>query len=219
MIPHLIKRRRLEHGLGLSTALLIIALISMTLMLVQSSVDRSLNRGLEARALSISRSIGAVARPSLLAYNYAALQVAADGAVDDPDIHYVLIRDKEGRLAASAGSVGAGLEPLPDQILGQLTRELRQDDTRILEASVPVLVEGTVEPWGSVTVALRGDLVAAELRVGMHDGSLVDALRRVRPETRRVSHATPSPKGSRLQRRAVRRPWRLPSSCRSDGGT
>jgi PAS domain S-box-containing protein len=164
VIPHLIKRRRLEHGLGLSTALLIIAMISTTLVMVQSSVDRSLNHGLEARALSVARSIGAVARPSLLAYNYAALQIAAAGAVDDPDIQYVLIRDKEGSLAASAGAVGAIPEPLPEQILGHLTRELRQDDTRVLEASVPVQVEGVVEPWGTVTVALRGDLVAAELR-------------------------------------------------------
>ncbi|MHC4429402.1 MAG: HAMP domain-containing protein, partial [Planctomycetota bacterium] len=171
MIRRWIKRRRLEHSFAISNALLVILVLGATMALVLSRVDTVLIRGLEARASSIAKSIGAVATPSLLAYNYAALQVAAEGAVGDPDLAYVVIHDKEGAVAGSAGLAalpGADLPALPAHAGRALTRGLTVEDgkrhsVRVFEAIVPVRVEGVQVPWGTVRVGLRYDRVDAEL--------------------------------------------------------
>ncbi len=163
---------RLEHSFALSTTLLVLLMISTTIAVVHTRMAASMRRSLEARGSSIGRSIGAVATPSLLAYNYPALQAAAEGAANDPGVEYVVIHDKEGVVAGISGD--------PD-LEGMIPRSFhlgpREDSShvvslengkgeveRIFEVVVPVLVEGVDEPWGAVRVALSYGPMTAELR-------------------------------------------------------
>src|SRR5262249_51831345 len=105
---------KLEWSFTISTVLLVVVLIGTTMCIVHSRLQSTLHRELELRGRSIARSIGAVATPSLLGYNYAALQLAAEGASVDADVLYVAIHDKEGTLAGAAGRERAPrLSPLP----------------------------------------------------------------------------------------------------------
>ena len=99
MIPAPVRRRPLEQSFADTTTLLVIIVIGATTVVVQQRMRGALERGLAGRGLAIGRSIAAVATPSLLAYNYAALQLAANGAVEDPALVYVEIHDKEGGAA------------------------------------------------------------------------------------------------------------------------
>ena len=171
MIPLWFKRRRLEHSFAVSTTLLVVLTIGATAALVHGRVLSALNRGLQDRGLAIANSIGAVATPSLLAYNYAALQIAAEGAVEDPALLYVVIHDKEGEIAGVAGSAlySSFFPSLPDEIDGPTSRQVNlvkeNDETiLVLEALVPVSVEGVHVPWGTVRVGLSYESVYAELR-------------------------------------------------------
>ncbi len=172
MIRAWIRRRTLERSFAFSTALLVILVISASMLLVRYRVSDSLARGLEARGLSVAQSIGAVATPSLLAYNYAALQIAAENAVDAPDLVYVAIHDKEGEIAGMARAIAveqSSFPALPDAISEPLSRDVTVLDEQgqklsLLESVVPVRVDGVDQVWGTVRVGVSHDPIAAELR-------------------------------------------------------
>ena len=64
---------------------------------------RILNRQSELRARSLAISLAAVARPYLLTYDYLTLQRMADATIQEPDLAYVVILDKEGKVAGYGG--------------------------------------------------------------------------------------------------------------------
>lgn len=166
------QNRSLEQNFSISTALLVLCLIGTTMVVVENRVRATMRRGLEARGTAIAKSIGAVATPSLLAYNYAALQMAAEGAAANESVVFVAIHDKEGVLAGMAGPVPAeSSAPSGYTSLVATTRDVEagrqaggSGNERIVEVSVPVLVDGVDAPWGRVRVGLPYEIVASELR-------------------------------------------------------
>lgn len=143
-----------------------------TMFLVHTRVLLGLRQELQTRGYSMARSIGAVATPSLLAYNYSALQLAAEAASNDLGVVYVVIHDKEGGVAGAAGrspvegtraaqAVGVVGSRVASTI--RVPRQGRGIES-VLHVSVPVFVEGVGEPWGSVHVGLSHDLISVELR-------------------------------------------------------
>ena len=163
---------RLEWSFTISTVLLVVVLIGTTMCVVHSRLQATLHRELELRGRSIARSIGAVATPSLLGYNYAALQLAAEGASGDVDVVYVAIHDKEGAIAGVAGRARAPLVsplPLPAGAAGPAsfdvdTRGAGGEVSRALEVVVPVHVDGSADSWGAVRVGLSRAQADADLR-------------------------------------------------------
>jgi PAS domain S-box-containing protein len=164
--------RTLEQSFSISTALLVLCVIGASMVVIENRVKANMRRGLEARGAAIAKSIGAVATPSLLAYNYAALQMAAEGAAGNDGVVFVAIHDKEGVLAGISGRAPAEatVEGAVDS-LAESSRDVevgRKDRAgsheRVIEVSVPVLVEGVEVPWGRVRVGLSYDIVASELR-------------------------------------------------------
>ncbi len=172
MIARVFRSRTLAQSFAIATTFLVFVIISTTMLVVQSRVEGTLREGLEARGMSIARSIGAVATPSLLAYNYPALQIAADGAVGDTGLVYVLIHDKEGAVAGIAGRPAAtALLSLPLAFVPKMANASQRTvsdgsggNERVLEVMVPVRVEGVDEPWGAVRVGLSYETVNAQLR-------------------------------------------------------
>jgi len=160
-------RRRLEESFAISTALTVVVLIGAVMFVVHSRLHGVLRRGLEERGLSIARSIGATSVNSLLTYNSAALQAAAEGAYQDTSATYVVIHDKEGQVAGAAGSMAAAALPLP-AAQGWTGRELEIDDGRgslqtVLEVSAPVRLRSSEDVWGTVRVGLSFASVEAEI--------------------------------------------------------
>ena len=172
MIARIFRSRTLAQSFAIATTFLVFVIISTTMLVVQSRVERTLREGLEARGVSIARSIGAVATPSLLAYNYPALQIAADGASGDTGLVYVLIHDKEGAVAGIAGrpaataSLSSAIAFIPKDASAsqRIIAGASGDAEQVLEVMVPVRVEGVNEPWGAVRVGLSYETVNAQLR-------------------------------------------------------
>lgn len=167
--------RSLERTFAVSTALLVLILMGSTMLAVRGRVASSLRAGLEARGESVARSIASITTPSLLAYNYPALQMAAEGASANPGVLYVAIHDKEGNLAGVAGHTPGGEPPASVGLIrgsGPTVSEVdvpRGDGAfeEALEVSAPVYVEGVSEPWGLVRVGLSVAPMAADLRATM----------------------------------------------------
>jgi len=208
MILRRIRERTLEQTFALSTALMVVLLIGTTLVLVHSRVAAILRATLVDRGASMARSIGAVATPSLLSYNYPALQAAAEAAAQDAGVAYVAIHDKEGNLAGQAGAapaaalVGGTLDPagMASDVVVAMPGEPAAE---VLEVAVPVSVEGVSEAWGTVRVGLTynrvmGKLAQVDLWLGVF-GVVLALLatiagrwvaRRVTAPLRRLSEAT-----------------------------
>ncbi len=168
----LYRSARLEHSFALSTALLVLVLTGATMFLVHSRLAGTLRAGLQARGFSIARAIGAVAAPALLAYNYPALQIAAEAACQDEGVVYAVIHDKEGNVAGAAGDRAA----LPGRAvpLGELPSARGSREVAVgradghwgtaLELVSPVFVEGVAEPWGIVRLGMAYEPVRRELQ-------------------------------------------------------
>ena len=160
--------RSLQRSMSLSTGLLVVLLMGITLLVVRARVGVSLRGNLEGRGEAIARSIGAVATPSLLAYNYPALQFAAEGAAGNSGVVYVVIHDKEGARAGAAGSVPAQLDgdrvALQASAVEGRVRGANGSEVDVLEVAVPVEVEGAGEPWGLVRVGMDLGAAAADMR-------------------------------------------------------
>ena len=184
MSPSVPSGRSLERTFAVSTAALVLILMGSTMLAVRGRVASSLRAGLEARGESVARSIASVTTPSLLAYNYPALQMAADGASANPGVLYVIIHDKEGNRAGAAGRTPAGGNlregtTIPDG--GPLVNEVEAvaadgEAERAIEVAVPVYVEGVSQPWGLVRVGLSVAPMAADLRATMLHMIVVGAL-------------------------------------------
>ena len=163
VISRLFRKRRLEESLAIAVGLLTVVLIGTTMVLVHTRVATWLQHEMEARGFAVARSIGAVATPSLLAYNYAALQIAAERAAGDDGVVYVVIHDKEGDVAGSAGRSGSATELRPESAV-KASRQVDVGSESVLELAMPVRVEGVDEPWGLVRVGLSYAPAAAALR-------------------------------------------------------
>jgi PAS domain S-box-containing protein len=170
VIRDFFNRRRLEESFAISTALLVFVLIGAVMLVVHSRVAEALRRALEARGASIVQSIGATSANALLAYNYAALQAAAEGAYEDSSVVYVAIHDKEGSVAGAAGLRPAPERKLADLPPGEPARfHVRVDDGNggaqsVLEVAAPVRIGPDGQVWGLVRIGLSFAPVAAELR-------------------------------------------------------
>jgi len=168
----LFRGRRIESSLSISTAVLLVLVLSVTMIVVERRVKENMRDDLERRGVAIARSIAAVATPSLFAYNYSALQMTAEGAAGDQGVVYVAIYDKEGALAGEAGRLPEGsplrLSSVSDprgvrEVEVQGEGDGRRHE-RVVEVAVPVRVEGVSEAWGRVRVGLSYEIVASELR-------------------------------------------------------
>ena len=86
------------------TSCLLILLLGTLGSILITHQSLTIRNQLERRGLAISRSLAATSKASLTTYNYIALEQAANQAQrDDPDIVYVIIHDKEGRVAGYSG--------------------------------------------------------------------------------------------------------------------
>jgi len=171
LIREFFRHRRLEQTFSISVAFLVIVLIGTTMTVVHSRVARTLRRNLEAQGMSVARSIGAVITPSLLAYNYAALQIAAEAASRDEGLVYVVIHDKEGAVAGRSGLASNGpssvtlLKPPREKATFDVAiADAAGEQETVMEVAFPVRVSGVEQPWGTVRVGLSYAPVKNELQ-------------------------------------------------------
>jgi two-component system sensor histidine kinase AtoS len=118
---------------------------------------------MERRGLVMAQSLAATSKAAFATYNYIALGQAANQALQDPDTAYVIIHDKEGRVAGYSGRPDLQSTLLDDEVSrgalsakGSVVRQTNwgEDRTPVLDIAVPVFLPGSDYRWGTVRVAL-----------------------------------------------------------------
>jgi PAS domain S-box-containing protein len=147
----------------IASCLLIVLLGALGFILVTHQRSTIRNQ-LERRGLAISQSLASTSKASLATYNYIALeQTANQTQKDDPDVVYVIIHDKEGRVSAYSGRAelqgtfiedGISLAALSaEQPLAQVAT-WGPDAIPVMDIAVPVFIPGSDHRWGTIRVAL-----------------------------------------------------------------
>ena len=156
-----------------ATAALLFVLMVIIVLLVGSRFTQSIKREAEARGQAVAHSIAAVSTNALLTYNYVTLEQNAEQASQGTDIVYVIILNKEERVAAFSGHSGwqgkylddpvnqkalATTQPIIQSVLWEETGE------RVLDIDVPVFISGSEMKWGTVRVGLSLERMYRQIR-------------------------------------------------------
>ena len=156
-----------------ATALLLFALMVIIILLVGNRFTQSIKQEAQARGLAVAQSIAAVSTNALLTYNYVTLEQNAERASQGTDIVYVIILDKEKKVAAFSGHGGRQGNYLNDPFSGRALAALKpfvqsvlwqESGERVLDITVPVFIAGYEMKWGTVRVGLSLERMYRQIR-------------------------------------------------------
>ncbi len=157
------KSIRLQTRLILYSTLIILFLMVLVIVLVEKRQSETIQEEAKKRGMAIARNLAAVSTNALLTYNYIALEQNAEKVVLEEDILYVIIHDKENRVAAYSQHDEKQGMILTDEVsqramkakepLIQSTHS-KEKKARILDISIPVYIKESQEKWGTIRIGL-----------------------------------------------------------------
>jgi PAS domain S-box-containing protein len=148
-------------------------LMATIVLLVGNRSTRIIKQEVEARGLAVARSIAAVSTNALVTYNYITLEQNAEKAGQGTDIVYVIVLDKEEKVAAFSGHSGWQGNYLDDQVnkkaLAAKTPVIQsvfwqETGERVLDIGVPVFISASDQKWGTVRVGLSLERMYWQIR-------------------------------------------------------
>ncbi|MDP2973407.1 MAG: hypothetical protein Q8P64_30000 [Deltaproteobacteria bacterium] len=94
------KSIRLQTRLILYSTLVILLVMALIIILVEKRQSEMIQEEAQKRGVTIARHLAAVSTNALLTYNYVILEQNAERVVLEEDVLYVIIHDKEDKVAA-----------------------------------------------------------------------------------------------------------------------
>jgi two-component system sensor histidine kinase AtoS len=156
-----------------ATGGVLFVLMVTIILLVGNRFTKSIRAEAQARGLAVAQSIAAVSTNALLTYNYVTLDQNAEQASQGNDIVYVIILNKEQKVAAFSdhhGWQGRYLDnPMNRKALaatGPLiqTGFWQETGERVLDLTVPVFIANSDMKWGTVRVGLSLERMYSQIR-------------------------------------------------------
>jgi PAS domain S-box-containing protein len=157
------KSIRLQTRLILYSTLLILLLMILIIFLVEKRQSETIQEEAKKRGMAIARNLAAVSTNALLTYNYVVLEQNAEKVALEEDIVYVIIHDKESRVAAYSQHDEKQGMILTDEV-SQRSVEAKAPliqpthsegkKAQILDISIPVFIKESQEKWGTVRIGL-----------------------------------------------------------------
>ncbi|MCP3888978.1 MAG: HAMP domain-containing protein [Desulfobulbaceae bacterium] len=139
---------------------LLLGILTLTLVWFQ---NRNIRQQLEQRGKAIAQSLVATTTKALLNYDYITLEQFANRAAQDPNILYVIVHDKEHRVAGFSNRPDLQGKKLTDKIsYGAITATLpivQKIDAESgshpgLDVALPVFLPDSMSRWGTIRVGL-----------------------------------------------------------------
>ena len=152
--------------------ILVFSLGALALVLGHLQTE-TIRKQMENQGLAIAQSLAAASKADLLTYNYIALEQSANQAAQSPGIAYVVIHDKEGRVAAYSGRPGLQHTFLGDEVSAAAlasAEPLVQKQVPsgvgypVLDVGAPVFLPGSEERWGTIRVGVSQAAMSRQLR-------------------------------------------------------
>jgi two-component system sensor histidine kinase AtoS len=146
--------------------------MALVIISVEKRQTETIQEEAQKRGLAIARNLAAVSINALLTYNYVALEQNAEKVALEEDIVYVILHDKENKVAAySQHDEKQGMiltdevseravmikEPLIQTIL------FGEEKIRILDISIPVYIKESQEKWGTIRIGLSLERMSKQI--------------------------------------------------------
>ncbi len=156
-----------------ATGAVVFALMVIIIVLVGNRSSRSIKQEVEVRGFAVAHSIAAVSTQALVTYNYITLEQNAEQASQGADIVYVIILDKEKKVATFSGHSGWQGKYLDDAVnrkaLAANTAVIQsvlweETGERVMDIAVPVFIPGSEMKWGTVRVGLSLERMYWQIR-------------------------------------------------------
>jgi len=155
------------------TSIMLVLLLSTLALVLGILQTRTIRGRIEKQGLVISRNLAAISIDHLITYNYVALEKLVNQAVNNPDILYVIVHDKEGMVAGYSGRPDLQNRMLTDRISLEAI-EIKEplitvhtpvaDGTPVMDIAVPVYLPGSRDRWGTIRVCLSLELMHQQIR-------------------------------------------------------
>jgi signal transduction histidine kinase len=151
--------------LGLMVNLLIVVLILGSALLLEQRQRSAIIQEVEKRALVTARGMASTVTDDLITYNYVSIEQTVSKLSKDSDLVYIIVLDKEGGVAAQflreypLSRMLSGREaPRTGGISAAQLHLPGTEGNTVYDVRLPVMVEGSSEPWGLVRlgVSLQG---------------------------------------------------------------
>jgi PAS domain S-box-containing protein len=150
--------------------LLLLAVLALVLGVLQT---RTIQSRIEKQGMAISKNLASISVDHLMTYNYIAIEKLVNQAANNLDIVYVIIHDKEGKVAGYSRRPDLQSKVLKDNIsMGALEAKEpfikiyvpKPGDTKVMEVVVPVFPDGLKNKWGTIRICLSLELMYLQIR-------------------------------------------------------
>lgn len=167
-----LKPIRLQTRLILYSTLLIVLIMALVFLLVEKRQSETIQEEAKKRGMAIVQNLASVSTNPLLTYNYVILEQNAERVVLEEDILYVIIHDKENKVAAYSQHGEKQGMVLTDEVSQKavMTKEPLIQSTHsgekgipLLDISIPVYIKESEEKWGTVRIGLSLERMHAQI--------------------------------------------------------
>jgi len=163
----------LRYRFILLTSIMLLALLTAIALVLGILQTKTIKARIEKQGLAIARNLAVISVDHLITYNYVALEKLANQAVNNPDIIYVIVHDKEGRVAGYSRRPDLQNKILTDKISLRAVAEKEpfikvhvpeSGGTKVMAIAVPVHLPNSQDRWGTIRVCLSLELMYLQIR-------------------------------------------------------
>lgn len=163
---------RLQTRLLFYSTFLILLLMILVIFLVENRQSEAIQEEAKRRGMTIAQNLAAVSTNALLTYNYIVLEQNAEKVALEGDIVYIIIHDKEEKVATYSGRDEMQGTMLTDEVsqkaLAAKTPLIQstfhgEKKGPLLDISVPVFIKESDEKWGTIRIGLSLDRMHREI--------------------------------------------------------
>jgi PAS domain S-box-containing protein len=163
---------RLQTRLILYSTLLITLLMVLVIFFVEKRQSEIIQEEAKKRGMAVAKNLAAVSTNAILTYNYIVLEQNAEKVALEEDIVYVIIHDKENKVAAYSQHDEKQGMILTDEVSQRAVMANEpliqstfygEKEARILDISIPVYIKESQEKWGTIRIGLSLERMAGQI--------------------------------------------------------
>jgi PAS domain S-box-containing protein len=167
-----LKPIRLQTRLILYSTLLIVLIMALVFLLVEKRQSETIQEEAKKRGMAVAQNLASVSTNALLTYNYVVLEQNAERVALEEDILYVIIHDKENKVAAYSQHGEKQGMVLTDEVSEKAVKAKEPLVQRthsgvkgvpLLDISIPVYIKESEEKWGTVRIGLSLERMLAQI--------------------------------------------------------
>ncbi|MBM4276925.1 MAG: HAMP domain-containing protein [Deltaproteobacteria bacterium] len=163
---------RLRTRLIFYSTIILLLVMALVIILVEKRQSETIHEEARKRGITIAGHLAAVSTNALLTYNYIVLKQNAERVVLEKDVLYVIIHDKEDKVAAYSQHDEKQGMILTDEVSQKATRARApliqpilygEKEVRVLDISIPVYIKESQEKWGTIRIGLSLEGMSSQI--------------------------------------------------------